>query len=302
MDTIIEDIMYIILKQINNVKQLNLVNKKLNLIVTKYMYKNFYFTKTNIDNKNLIENVICGQSQINKRELKNHTNIKKIIFADDFNQKIKDFIPSSVTDITLGVSFQQNLKDAIPYNVKRLTINSELRDNIRKDIPESITDLIIKISHLILMSKNYYHHSQIKCTYIRRNKYVIPASVTHLTIFQPVISCEISVNITHLTMYCDKVDCELPSSITHLSIVKIDKDYQLDLLPNGKINVFVLDSYLDIRTTIPNSVTHLTLGGLTNVIIPPSVTHLVYLGRNKKIYIKNIPKTVKFFNKKKLIF
>lgn len=51
------------------------------------MYKNFYFTKTNINNKNLIENVICDQSNIGKRELKHYTNIKKIIFADDFNQK-----------------------------------------------------------------------------------------------------------------------------------------------------------------------------------------------------------------------
>lgn len=144
MDTIIEDILYIILKQINNVKQLNLVNKKLNLIVTKYMYKNFYFTKTNI----------------NKRELKHYTNIKKIIFADDFNQKIKDFIPLSVTDITLGASYRQNLKDAIPRNVKRLTIDSELPDNIRKNIPTSITDLIIKISHLILIDEEeYYYHS-----------------------------------------------------------------------------------------------------------------------------------------------
>lgn len=99
-------------------------------------------------------------------------------------------------------------------------------------------------------------------------------------------------------MYCDEADCIIQSSVTHLSIIKIDKDYPVGLLPNGKINICVSDSYLDIRTAIPYSVSHLTLGGLTNVIIMSSVTHLVYLGRNKKINKKNIPATVKFFNKK----
>lgn len=58
METLPEDIMYIIIKKTYNLKKLNLMNKTIHVIIQKYIYNNFYYFFTNESNKIHIKNVV----------------------------------------------------------------------------------------------------------------------------------------------------------------------------------------------------------------------------------------------------
>jgi len=67
--------------------------------------------------------------------------VTHLTFDDNFNQSIKDCIPSSVTHLKFCYLFDQSIKDCIPSSVIYLKFGHDFDQSIKDCIPSSVTHL-----------------------------------------------------------------------------------------------------------------------------------------------------------------
>ena len=166
--------------------------------------------------------------------------------------------------------------------------------------------------HVCLLKINIEIPSTIKYLTIYENvegTYIIPTSVTHLTLKNYLNKYEneyIPTSVTHLVFdNCDDTNMyyfRIPSSVTHLILNPTTFDGFIESFSNKFIPTSV--TYLRfgegfnqrIDGCIPNSVTHLVFGECFNYsidnCIPNSVTHLVF-GACFHQSVNNLPSSVR---------
>jgi len=193
------------------------------------------------------------------------------IYIDDRDLRVllmKDFIPSSVTEITFGWCLNQYLENCIPSTVTHLNFNGAQAYYVDKYIPSSVTHL--RISQF--------------CNNCFRN---IPSSITHLEIEKPLDFLHGNYSSTTHIIFGDlfiyPINHKFSQSVTHL---KFGKRF------NHPINDYIPSSVIEI--TFGESFNQSLLG------IPTSVQEIIFIGNfadeRKNNILKSAPDTKITFN------
>lgn len=135
---------------------------------TAHTYKSYVFFKKRIDINKIYHlwyfdqfTNICNVTQINLNKLPKHTKvlsfsekfntdlsnisfkllpkgITHIIFGEDFNSPIGDFLPKTIKYLEFGKSFDQDINNIIPEGVTHLVFGFSFNKNIKNAIPKSV--------------------------------------------------------------------------------------------------------------------------------------------------------------------
>ncbi len=117
----------------------NIFNSRRRILWTKT--KNF-----NQNKLNLISNLFYDSNKLLNNKILKFSNLKKLTFADCFNQEIKEgYLPSNLTQLTFGDCFVQEIKKGyLPSKLTQLTFGDFFNERIKikeEYLPSNLTQL-----------------------------------------------------------------------------------------------------------------------------------------------------------------
>jgi hypothetical protein len=134
--------------------------------------------------------------------------VKQVMFGTNYNQSIRECLPSSITHLLFRSHFNKSIEGCLPVSITHLSIRGYFNQPIKNCIPFGVT------------------HLRFGVLFNQPIEESVPSSVTHLIFgndFNQTIKNNIPSSVTHLVFHIGfnkPVIDIIPSSVTHLVLYK----------------------------------------------------------------------------------
>lgn len=290
METLIPDILHIILKMLSDHGKISLLS-----ITKKYdSFKEYVIYHSKVEFKKIMglryfdnfTNINISWRSYNICINFFPKNITHLIFDDDCfgGHHIQKCIPPTVTHLILDRGFDK-YNISIPLNVRHLSIHLVNARKVKGHIPLGVTHLTFAsiydtMKECVPSSVTHLTIDNFDTSYYIKD--YIPSNVMHLTFNnydKSIIGC--SSNVTHLTFNSLNASIQncIPATVTHLTIDSVRMRYIKNYIPPTVRHLTFNRIHYNIKKSIPFGVTHLTICYTPDYLylqdcVPSSVTHL----------------------------